>query len=107
MQLLELEVNNPNQIKFVSKDEVNIWEYKGGSKELDEYMSFPGLLISGILIFKKFIWCRIILNPETEKYLVFNAKYFKYIRQDNDDWNKYDIDLSDNPITLNNIEIIG
>lgn len=101
----ELEINNPNQIRFIPKEKHLEWTYKGGSKELDEYIPSPGYKIAGVLIFNKYIWVMSPKHKDHGTYLVFNAKYFDKGGLFN--WHFEGIDLSDDPITINNIEIIG
>lgn len=104
IQLLELGINKPS-ITFIPKEQIYTWEYIGGaSKELEQYLPIAGYLISGVLIFNKYLF--LASAPDKDgMYNGFNAKYF--IRKNIDTWFKQDIDLEDNPITLNNLKILG
>lgn len=104
LNLLELGINKPNQISFIPYEKIYTWKYKGGSLDIDKYIN-PGHKIYGVLVFKKFIY---LMMPPSEdgKYSVFNSKYFDFVKL-HDSWNKTNADLSDYPITMNNINIIG
>lgn len=101
--LNELEINRP-KITFIPANQIYTWTYKGGSKECDEYCRVDEKII-GVYIFNKYLF---LLSPKNEinnLYFCFNIRYFE--KNELDTWFNQDIDLKDDPITLQNLKIIG